>query len=94
MGCSPRNLGCPASPSLALLAAFCSSCSQSWLSGIYVSEQEPPRTEPLANRDAQRKPALSGTPPVTPASPPVAGEALVRIMPDMFRVTSIALGDA
>jgi len=60
---------------------------------IYFSEQEPPRTEPLANRDAQRKPALSGTPPVTPASPPVAGEALVRIMPDMFRVTSIALGD-
>jgi hypothetical protein len=60
---------------------------------IYLSEQEPPRPEPLADRDTQRKRALSATPPVTPASPPAAGEAFVRIMPDMFRVTSIALGD-
>jgi hypothetical protein len=60
---------------------------------IYFSEQEPPRPEPLAGRDTQRKRALSGTPPVTPASPPAAGEAFVRVTPDMFRVTSIALGD-
>jgi hypothetical protein len=60
---------------------------------IYFSEQEPPRPEPLADRDTQRKRALSGTP-VTPASPPAAGEAFVRVTPDMFRVTSIALGDA
>jgi hypothetical protein len=60
---------------------------------IYFSEQEPPRPEPLAGRDTQRKRALSGTPPVTPASPPAAGEAFVQVTPDMFRVTSIALGD-
>jgi hypothetical protein len=59
---------------------------------IYFSEQEPPRPEPLAGRDTQRKRALSGTPPVTPASP-AAGEAFVQVTPDMFRVTSIALGD-
>jgi hypothetical protein len=60
---------------------------------IYFSEQEPPRPEPLAGRDTQRKPALSGKPPVTAASPPAAGEAFVQVTPDMFRVTSIALGD-
>ena len=56
---------------------------------IYVREQEPPRPEPLADRHRQRKPALSDT----SVTPPVAGEAFVRITPDMFRVTSIALGD-
>jgi hypothetical protein len=61
---------------------------------IYFGQQEPPRPEPLADRHTQRKPALSGTPPVTPASSPAAGEAFVRVTPDMFRVTSIALGDA
>jgi hypothetical protein len=60
---------------------------------IYFSEQEPPRPEPLAGRDIQRKRGLSGTPPVTPASPPGAGEAFVQVTPDTFRVTSIALGD-
>jgi hypothetical protein len=61
---------------------------------IYFGEQEPPRPQPLADRNTQRKPVRSDTPRGTPASPPVAGEAFVRITPDMFRVTSIALGDA
>src|SRR3984893_2936466 len=43
---------------------------------IYFSEQEPPRPEPLAGRDTQRKPALSGKPPVTAASPPAAGRSV------------------
>jgi hypothetical protein len=60
---------------------------------IYFSEQEPPRPEPLADRYTQRKRALSGTPPVTAASPPAAAEPFVQVTPDMFRVTSIALGD-
>jgi hypothetical protein len=60
---------------------------------IYFGQQEPPRLQPLANRNTKRKPALSQTFSVTPIPPPAAGEAFVPITPQMVHVTSIALGD-
>jgi hypothetical protein len=60
---------------------------------IYFSQQEPPRPQPLANRDIKRKPALSQTFSITPIPPPGAGEAFVPITPQIVHVTSIALGD-